>query len=77
LEKCREFNLTFEPKGEMYLRKIIMYNLIRLPPARVIPDNLGRNSFVDKNYAGKEVTAGRNSDTPPNRINLGSISIGF
>jgi hypothetical protein len=77
LEKCRSLSSLLNQKREMYLRKIIMYNLIRLPPARVIPDNLGRNSFVDKNYAGKEVTAGRNSDTPPNRINLGSISIGF
>jgi hypothetical protein len=68
--------LIFEPK-EINVFKKNNYNLIRLPPAPVIPDNLGRNSFVDKNYTGKEVTAGRNSDTPQNRINLGSISIGF
>jgi hypothetical protein len=38
------------------------YNLVL--PIAVIPNNLGRNSSVKKGYAGKEVTTGRNSDTP-------------
>jgi hypothetical protein len=32
LEKCKEFNLTFEPK-EINVFKKNNYNLIRLPPA--------------------------------------------
>jgi hypothetical protein len=57
LEKCGEFNSTFKPKERNVFKKN-NYNLIWLPPAAVIPDNLGRNSSVDTSYAGKEVTAG-------------------
>ncbi|KAH0821918.1 hypothetical protein GEV33_000873 [Tenebrio molitor] len=48
----------------------------RLPIA-VIPDNLGRNSSVKKGYAGKEVTTGRNSDTPNRSGNHGVKILGY
>jgi hypothetical protein len=48
----------------MYLRKIIIIL------SKTCPDNLQRNSSVDKTYAGKEVTAGRNSDTPSTLISI-------
>jgi hypothetical protein len=62
LGKCWEFYLTLKPKERNVFKKN-NYNLIWLPLAEyrsvvVIPDNLGRNSSVDKCYAGKEVTAG-------------------
>jgi hypothetical protein len=37
-------------------------------------DDLGRNSSVKNGYAGKEVTTGRNSDTPTIKPNLNPIT---
>jgi hypothetical protein len=53
----------------MYLRKIIIISSGSHLPNTCggNPDNFGRNSSLEKLYAGKEGTAGRNSDTPLKR----------